>query len=544
MNKNPLRVWFSTHPHLVVPLLIFCLHGFYYFGWSLDDPYISYRYAENLANGHGLVFNVGEYVEGYSNFLFTVVLALLYKVGLNIVDFSRLIGFLCGIGTILVLYRLLRGFHGEFDDDGAAGSRPLLNYLALYLLALSGPFAFWAVSGMETGCYTFLAVVAWFYFTRDRRLSSRDLVLAEVFVLAAALTRPEGILFAAAIALFLFVARWLPREVWPPEYNRNLAAPASSGGQESLPKGAALYGLIFLVPYIVYTYWRYRYYGNLLPNTFYAKATGAARFQLADGVAYTVSFIKTNGHVLLLMALVPFIISPVRFARPYLSSILILILVGAMIVYCGGDWMPASRFFVPVLPFLFFLVQEGVRIVWNRVSVRDPLYKKRDLIALVLIAIVAGNLYFERKETRLWVYGTRTGTLYQQYVDMGKWMRAILPADSVFAGAEAGILPYYSKLRFIDMLGIIDPHVARLPGGLHEKYSAAYVLGRKPDYIVLHVHLRPDAEGNLVGYYPWTREILAEPHFHETYEVLHRFYRGNDLFGRNFMLLYERKDSK
>jgi hypothetical protein len=541
MNKNPLRVWLTTHPHLAVPLLIFCVHAFYYFGWSLDDPYISYRYAENLANGHGLVFNAGEYVEGYSNFLFTLLLALLYKVGLNIIDFSRLIGFFSVIGTILLLYYFLRSFPAEYGSKRTGESGGMLNYLALYLLALSGPFAFWAVSGLETGFYTFLAVLGWFCFCKEKRLGGRSLVLTEIILLAAALTRPDGIIFAAAIALFLFVARWFPREGRSLEHDESLVAPPASARQESLPRTASLYGLIFLIPFILYTYWRYHYYGNLLPNTFYAKATGEARFQLTDGIAYMVSFFKTNGHVLLFMAAVPFILSPVRRARPLLSGLLIIILTIAMIIYCGGDWMPTSRFFVPMLPFLFFLVQEGVRLVWERVSLHDPLYKKRDLIALLLIAILAGNFYFERKETRLWVYGTRTGTLYQQYVDMGKWMQAILPPDSVFAGAEAGIIPYYSKLRFIDMLGIIDPQVARLPGGLHEKYSAEYVLSRRPDYIVLHVHLQRDGQGKLVGYYPWTGEMLEHAEFQQNYTVLHRFYRGNELFGRNFMLLYERK---
>jgi hypothetical protein len=540
MNKNPLRVWFSTHPHLAVPLLLFCVHALYYFGWSLDDPYISYRYAENFANGQGLVFNSGEYVEGYSNFVFTLLLALLYKMGLNIVDLSRLIGLFSGIATILLLYHFLRKFPREFGNERTADSGGILNYLALYLLALSGPFAFWAVSGLETGFYTFLAVAAWFCFSKAKRLSAGNLLLTEILLLGLALTRPDGIVFAAAIALFLFVARMRPRKEVSPEQGRQSAA-LTSARQEWLPKGASLYGLIFLIPFILYTYWRYRYYGNILPNTFYAKATGEARFQVADGIAYTIGFFKANGHVLLLMAAVPFFLSPLRLARPLLTSFFIIILTIFMIIYCGGDWMPASRFFVPVLPFLFFLVQEGVRLVWDRARQRDTLYKKRDLIALLLIAILAGNLYFERKETRLWVYGTRTGTLYQQYVDMGKWMRAILPGDAVFAGAEAGILPYYSKLRFIDMLGIIDPHVAKLPGGLHQKYSAEYVLSRKPDYIVLHVHIHPDSRGKLVGYYPWTNEMLSQPGFQQHYAVLHRFTRGNDLFGRNLMLLYERK---
>ena len=45
-----------------------------------DDAFISFRYAENLANGQGLVFNPGERVEGYSNPLWTVLFAVIIAI--------------------------------------------------------------------------------------------------------------------------------------------------------------------------------------------------------------------------------------------------------------------------------------------------------------------------------------------------------------------------------------------------------------------------------------------------------------------------------
>lgn len=46
--------------------------------WFLtDDAFISFRYARNLVEGHGLVYDLGEYVEGYSNFLWVLELAAL-----------------------------------------------------------------------------------------------------------------------------------------------------------------------------------------------------------------------------------------------------------------------------------------------------------------------------------------------------------------------------------------------------------------------------------------------------------------------------------
>ena len=75
--------------------------------WAQDDAYISFRFARNLVRGHGLVFNVGERVEGYTNFLWTVISAIPMALGhadplhamqwlgfvLLIVGYATLIGF-------------------------------------------------------------------------------------------------------------------------------------------------------------------------------------------------------------------------------------------------------------------------------------------------------------------------------------------------------------------------------------------------------------------------------------------------------------------
>ena len=58
----PAKAW------LLIAVLIFVLHAVYYWSWTEDDAFISFRYARNLVDGQGLVFNPGEKVEGYSNF--------------------------------------------------------------------------------------------------------------------------------------------------------------------------------------------------------------------------------------------------------------------------------------------------------------------------------------------------------------------------------------------------------------------------------------------------------------------------------------------
>jgi arabinofuranosyltransferase len=509
MRSNKLIQFLSRHPHLVLPLVIYCIHALYYSGWTLDDPYISYRYAENLAEGRGLVFNPGERVEGYSNFLFVLLLAGAHLGRFDIVDASRVAGFASAILLISVFYVFLR--------KRAEEPRSILSYLALYLLALNGSFAMWSVSGLETTFFALWGVLGWIFLCEATK---RGYLLSSFFLLLAALSRPDGLLFFGGCLLFVIYK--------------------IVKGEEN-PLNVLLWLMMFLVPYALYSVWRLEYYGSLLSNTFLAKATGEPRFQLLAGLEYAARFFLTNGSVLFLFCLLPLLAGFSTMRREANLAALIVIVYLGFIVGVGGDWMPQFRFFVPILPLLFFLMQEGFRQFWQAVRVHDPVFRTRDLVVLIILVILFVDIYYERKDTRLWVYSTRTGTLYQSHVQLGKWMSALLPPGSVVAGAEAGIIPFYSHLRFIDILGIIDPHVARLKGGLHQKWDVNYVLDRQPDYILLHAHVQTKPDSTLVGYYPWDIAMFASDRFWQHYTLLRRVERGNDLYGKNLILLYQRK---
>jgi len=69
----------------------------------LDDAFISFRYAGNLVAGQGLVFNPGERVEGYTNFLWTVLLAACHRAGLDMPAMSVVFALLAALGTIVLL---------------------------------------------------------------------------------------------------------------------------------------------------------------------------------------------------------------------------------------------------------------------------------------------------------------------------------------------------------------------------------------------------------------------------------------------------------
>ena len=182
-------------------------------GAGIDDAYISFRYAENLSQGHGLVFNVGERVEGYSNLLWILILAPFARRDLTPV--AEILGLGCCISTLLLavwgLRRVLR------VQSGAAAA-----FVAL-LLASSGYFAAWSVAGMESGLHALLLLAAWLRGAIEFQAEKPKRPLSALLFGALAMTRPEGALVAlAAVIVHLIASRG---RGWAPSSRRTLAFP-------------------------------------------------------------------------------------------------------------------------------------------------------------------------------------------------------------------------------------------------------------------------------------------------------------------------------
>ncbi len=217
--------------------------------WFLcDDAFISFRYVRNLVEGRGLVFNPGERVEGYTNLLWVLKLTALWKVfGLRPEHVAPWLSVLCTIGTLAATAwwtALLPGLR----------RRGLVIWMALGLLCTSATFAVWTSGGgLETRQFTFFVVLA-VVFLSVRSDSRRGLLGVSLSLVAAAYTRPEGLLIAACCFGWFVVQRSLAAE-------RSRVALRELGWL-ILPF-VAFVGAQFL--------FRYGYYGEWLPNTYYAK---------------------------------------------------------------------------------------------------------------------------------------------------------------------------------------------------------------------------------------------------------------------------------
>lgn len=446
-----------------------------FWNYTVDDSYISYRYAENLAGGRGLTFNPGERVEGYSNFLWVTILSLCARGGMDPLRASKALGLLSGWGLLFLAWK----WSGEPE-------RKTVGLLWILALASSLPLAVWAASGMETVFYTLLITAGLLSGAQGRQSTAGPFLLG-----LAAVTRPEGILFTA-LGGGVLLYRWRA-------YRRPLVCAA----------------LLFF-PFAFQVMFRKWYYGTWLTNTFHAKMGLSAEIWL-KGLVYGRDFFASWGPLAVLWLLV----APgwVRLWRKdrllSLKAVVAIGLQSAFIVAAGGDWMKPFRFWVPVLPCLFLFLAEGYEALRERWS--GP--GREALLAGGMAVLVGmGNLWAwpqVRRYTAIYSDG-----MQRTSVALGLWLAQNAEPGAWVALGDAGALPYYSGLRVIDLYGLMNPEIARLPGPAlySEGIDTASILARKPDYVVLESH----EESRFEGIKPVDRKLYLEPGFQSAYGLIQK----------------------
>jgi hypothetical protein len=328
-------------------------------------------------------------------------------------------------------------------------------------------------SGLETGLFTFLTLAGSACVIRPgwRRWCG------PLFALAT-LTRPEGALLFGLTILYIWFAGTEHTG------NRSIAARIRA----SLP-AVGLYLLIF-GPYFL---WRVAYYGDLLPNTFYAKTGGGLR-QVGRGLIYAGSFALALGGPLLLICLAPLLYSQAGGWRAALRSWrgYLLLLVGtytAYVISVGGDHFPGDRFFVPLVPWLALLLADGMAwaYAWAR---RTPAAARLAPAALAaLLLLYSGNALYRGPDFNTIIKGDDESLGIWR--ELGWWLHDHGAPGESMAASGAGAVAYYSDHETIDLLGLNDKHIARVQvddigagAAGHEKRDPAYVLDvRRPTYI-------------------------------------------------------------
>jgi len=191
------RTLFDHPALLILPVGVLLAQSVLFYPFTIDDAFISFRYAKHWAEGHGLVWNIGEApVEGYTNFLLVVLLALGYRLGISPLIVAKTIGILSSVGIVVLIYGVAR----RVFRSSAGGM------MAALLFSLTPMVGLHSVSGLETTLFAFW--VTWeiaVALTLLQRWSGWLESWLYVLFLLSSLTRPEGVAMAAIVLGYLWI---------------------------------------------------------------------------------------------------------------------------------------------------------------------------------------------------------------------------------------------------------------------------------------------------------------------------------------------------
>lgn len=536
---------------LVLPLLLALVQMWRLHEYTVDDAFISFRYARNLVDGHGLVYNIGERVEGYTNLSWTLMIAGALAAGLDPQWFTTVVGGAFGLGTIVLTYHLAQRL-------APAGPIPCL---ATWLLATSPGACGHAVFGLETSMFTFLIAGGILALLAEED-GGRGWPWSGLIFALAWLTRPEAPLFLGLMMLHLGGGPLAPsdrvaglgRRVFGGDEHRwrgpalylgvlavSLGATliqrdlgrdgsAALGSGALLGAGAVLVALtvpralftrrnlirleLFAVPVAVHLVWRFKYYGRWLPNTLTAK-TGDAGGQFADGVRYFDYYLGSveGPLVWLVFAACGLAIARREGARLAFASMVAAYCSYVMLV--GGDWMLLGRYFVPLLPVFYVLLDLAIRelLAMGRPTAWAVLLAAPFVIAQRGDALDEGQRVVMDERAR-WdeLAGGTARWFVEQEREQGEAARGAIALGNI------GRVGWDTGAPVLDLLGLVDPTTAAASGGHRRKTGDDFLdhfYDLAPRYYVSETSTARCHEPGP----PVLRAIQRDPRFSASYRV-------------------------
>lgn len=492
-------------------LIVFTAHvGL--FDTFADDAYITFRYARNLARGDGAVWNAGERCEGYSNSLWMFLLAGTYLfVRESLPQAARVLSFAFAAGAVAMSFALTRRLTRSVAWALVAGLG----------LAASSAFAAHARNGLESAAFAFFVLlVAW-------SMTSTSMRLLAFALFAVSSCRFEGVIVVVVAACVVLIS--------------------DSGA--SLGRRFARALVVWVPAFVALNAWRVAYYGELLPNSVVAKQGRSLETRLSHGTLYVQTYLAADSVVLALVALgtigVLFHVARRR-VRPFEPALVFLLATSAVyttfVVWIGGDWMPAWRMMAHVTPaFVVFGAASLARVSTPLSDLPAVRVASRGLVTLACLFGVHRQVReVSPKHENLVPRITAWRDQVLGLAEMGQWLDRALPRDATVATFAAGALPYYARVRCVDVLGLTDAHIAHAghkdPNGTagHISTDWPYVVSRRPDVYV--------ATGG--GGFTSTRSARPERVFGQGWiAALFEFTRTTNPQGR-FVTLMIRSDAK
>jgi hypothetical protein len=468
---------------------------------AIDDAYITYRFAQNLATGTGFTYNAGRPVLSTTAPLYALILAAGALAWPDIPSLANALSALALWAGAVLLFVL-----------GCREKTPWVGALAALLYVL-WPLL-WLSLGLETAVLLALALGS-ILAHRGRRLYWTAILLA-----LASLVRGDGLILTAVIAAdFVLGWLWHQRKLNVDARRANDVKAASAGEAISLRTvlGAIATYVVVLLPLLGWLTWQF---GSPLPATLGAKVA-QSELGVTGFYAHT-TFLQGLG-----------ILAQARLAQSPLYLLLIpAILAGLVAMWKHGQWVrlvvawgaaqlmgytllgvtPYYWYYAPLVPALVCAaalglvesVRWGVKRWGNWASGIGILWAAALVLALVWsdLAIVRA-LDGPVPPPDDPVSKVLPEAKVDAYEQAGHWLRENTPADAVVGVTEVGVMGYHARRPMIDFLGLLEPDVAEaLARG--DLYWA--LLRYQPDYLAL------TAVAPLYAY-----DVRADPWFRAAY---------------------------
>jgi hypothetical protein len=439
-----------------------------------DDAYITYRYVANFLNGDGLVYNIGERIEGFTNFGWTIFLIFGEVLGISQIGLSQVAGFVLGAGVIVLTYLIARIVLDNFPDWLAG--------FAAFLVGCNQSLAYWSPAGLETAAFAFVTLLSVYLFLRRSRWLTYSILLA-VWI------RPEGALVAGILILIEAV---LERRL--PMFTLRAV------------------GLAFVLslPYVAFKLF---YYGSILPNPFYAK-TGFNAEHLSSGLEYAGRYFSHYGFWGFSF-IVPLMFFK-RLSREARTVLLFAIIWIIYVILVGGDVLKVHRFFIPIFGPAAVLAVLSVVLLLPKLK---PLLRWSSAAAIVLVLSVI-TFWLPHDFVSRYNRSEREFTSRMQL--MARNIKTSDGRNFSIAASTIGIFGYeLIGHQVIDMLGLTDSVIARHPEPPIEgmkttwkerHHNSKYILSRAPEYIMFSTGVKPSA--------PAERALLLYSQFLDNYRTV------------------------
>jgi len=477
-----LKTFLKYSAWVFIPFCIYACFSFALKNWIVDDAGISFAYARNLANGNGLVSWPGEKpVEGFSNFSWTLFLAFFHWVGLfdPYLTPKILSAILVFISFVLIL------------SISKKVTKKILPGLGTnLLLAVNSPFVIWTNSGLENALYVCLILVlAWYSLSIFKQLSVRKIVFLSIITFAIAITRPDGIIFSIAFSLLLL-------------FNRSKA------------KWIFSYILTTIALVGIFLIFRYFYFHDWLPNTYYIKFDQSPSHEnLLDKIRYLGFSMGGKWTIIPLIFLFIFsiiaLIPKLKASNEY-RYIHILFLISLSIFFIlPSDWMGELRFATPFIVLSYLLIFSNLFILLH-IKMKGRASQIAGLIICIGF-VVYSSYHFNIRTKQFCKNPTVPFDLVKtSFPDRFNSYAEILQLENAsFLLPDVGASLYYSKIKIYDAVGLCNKEIRlKIPEGklalqeyvlnvmkptfihLHGRWSTMYSLYENPDFLKLYVSIQ------------------------------------------------------